>query len=216
MTDDETVRDDAGQEQPNKAAGACVLVIVGGGALYGLVNAVPESAYVMVGILGTVGVQRARTWRDRRGDAVPEDGPAEDAGEEPEEPVDITEHLWELSGGGESGVLLTQLQKAAALPDTRTVRNLLHAADVRVRAGVRTPAGNGPGVHRVDIPAASPVDDDTPGDGCCCRSDANANANNGTPPGPGEGLRVEPIESSGGRIVRDPATAAQFEKTHTH
>jgi hypothetical protein len=187
----------AAEEQSNRFAGACVLAIVGGGALFGVVTAFPESAYVVVGVLGTVGVQRGRGWLAQRGEQATED--------EPEEaPVDITEHLRALSDGGTSSVLLTQLKTAAGLPDTRAVRNLLDAAGIPVRSGVRTSAGNGPGVHQDDIPAPLPAEGDTSSGRCLCSSEANANANNGPQAGPGEGLRVEAIGHAG-RVVHDPA-----------
>ncbi|MFF8290440.1 hypothetical protein ACF068_14595 [Streptomyces sp. NPDC016309] len=165
-------------------------------AVWGIVTAFPWVAYVVLGALGTVGTQRARAWRGRRRQGPPEN--------EPTEPVDITDHLRALSDGGTSGVLLTQIQKAADLPDTRNVRNLLHAADIRVREGVRTPAGNGPGVHKDDIPAPPPSATDADADGCCCRSGANTNANNDAAPPPGERLRVEAIGHAG-TVVHDPA-----------
>ena len=80
------------------------------------------------------------------------------------------------------------------------MRKLLDTAGIPVRAGERTRAGYGPGVHTDDIPTPPP----TPVEGCCCRSDANANTNSGAERGTEEGLRVERIGQSG-YILRNPA-----------
>ena len=98
---------------------------------------------------------------------------------EPEaEPVDIVAVLQALGEGG-NGVLLTALREAADLPDTKAVRALLDEAGIRVRAGVRTPAGNGPGVHGSDIPTPSPTASHPSSERCLCSSGGtNANANN--------------------------------------
>ncbi|MFD8251922.1 hypothetical protein [Streptomyces werraensis] len=162
-------------------------------AMWGIVAALPETAYVVVGVLGTLGVQRARAWRAQRREEPDEEQPRPDVGAA----------LRRLVGDGR-GVLLTRLRDDLGAPDTKTVRQLLEAAGIPVRAGVRTGAGNGPGVHVDDIPAPPPAD----GDGCCCRSDANANANNGAGGTGGEGLRVEHIGQSA-YILRDPADAVR-------
>ncbi|WP_112469428.1 hypothetical protein [Streptomyces triticisoli] len=169
-------------------------------AMWGIVAAVPETAYVVVGVLLCLAWQRVAGWlAARRQDD--EDEPAA------EETPDVAEALRTLSNGGQH-VLLTQLQKTLAVPDTKTVRALLKTAGIRVRAGVRTPAGNGPGVHRDDIPAPSLTESGPHSEGCCCRSGNNANANN-APTGPTEeGLRVEPIGLAGA-VVRDPADAVR-------
>jgi hypothetical protein len=164
-------------------------------AMWGIVVALPETAYVVIGVLATLGWQRVQAWRaGRREDTAPD---AKEPG------PDVTAALHRLVGD-DRGVLLTRLREDLGAADTKTVRALLDEAGIRVRAGVRTRAGNGPGVHADDIPAPPP----TPDDGCCCRSDANANANNG-PEGEGqEGLRKEHIGQSA-RIWRDPAEPAR-------
>ena len=183
-------------EPPSRLAGAVVLAVVGGGGMFGLVHAVPESAYVIVGVLGTVGVQRAHAWRPARRAPGLEEQP---------EPVDIGEHLRALSEGQHS-VLLTQLQQRAELPDTKAVKALLKEAGIRHRGGVRTPAGNGPGVHHEDIPPAPTPSEGAPSEGCWCRSDANTNANNEPAEGAREGLRVQPIGQAGA-LITDPTDA---------
>jgi hypothetical protein len=183
-------------EDTNAVAGGCVLVVVLLGGIGGAVAVLPETAYVIVGVLGTVGVQRARAWRAARREqpAEPEPGP------------DVTAALRRLAAD-DRGVLLTRLRDDLGAPDTKTVRSLLAEAGVRVRSGVRTRAGNGPGVHADDIPTPPPAADD----GCCCRSDANANDNNGAADAGREGLRVERIGQSG-YILRDPADSVRRHK----
>lgn len=53
--------------------------------------------------------------------------------------------------GDSRGVLLTTVRERFGLGDTKAVRDLLDKADINVRPGVRTPKGNGPGVHRYDV-----------------------------------------------------------------
>lgn len=169
-------------------------------AMWGIVAAVPETAYIVVGILVCLGWQRARAWLAGRRETA-EDEPDEEPG------PDVAQALRALSGTGEH-VLLTQLQKRLGVPDTKAVRALLKTAGIRVRSGVRTPAGNGPGVHRDDVPAPSPAEGEPHSDGCCCRSGNNANANNGGGDPSQKGLRVEPIGQAGA-VVRDPSDAVR-------
>ncbi|MFE5628461.1 hypothetical protein [Streptomyces sp. NPDC056543] len=189
MTADEAASPDV-EEQPSKLAGGCVLA-VGAALAGGVVYAVPELGYTVAGLGAAAAYRRARTWLNgRRADA-----------EEPDEgeQVDLVTVLQELGEGG-GHVLLTRLREGAGLPDTKTVRALLDEAGIPVRAGVRTPGGNGPGVHATDIPRESA----TPSGRCLCRSDANANANNGDEEGPEKGFRVEAIGQAGA-VVHDPA-----------
>ncbi|MFF4900497.1 hypothetical protein [Streptomyces sp. NPDC001068] len=120
-----------------------------------------------------------------------EQAPAEDAGdfraeaaeEAPAEPPAppsrevISGALHGLVGEGR-GVLLTTLRQHLGLADTRAVREVLDEASIRVRSGVRTVAGNGPGVHLQDFPPPPPSPDPSHGDGVVAGEGANANANN--------------------------------------
>lgn len=187
---------EAGEESPvGERVARLILLAVLLLAMWGIVAALPEMAYVVIGVLGTLGVQRVQAWRAGRHE--------ETTAEEEQQGPDVTAALHRLIGD-DRGVLLTRLREDLGVADTKTVRALLDEAGVRVRAGVRTQAGNGPGVHVDDLPSPPP----TPEGGCCCRSDANTNANNGPEGESQEGLRVEHIGQSA-YIVRDPAEAVR-------
>lgn len=125
-----------------------------------------------------------------------EEADDETAGEGPAEPdpADILDLLRDLIGV-DRGVLLTALRTPLQAGDTRAVREALAEAGIRVREGVRTAAGNGPGVHRDDLPPLPPIEESAPVGSLTCTNDANANANNR--------LRVESRE--GMTIITDPA-----------
>lgn len=180
----------AEEQGDGRVAGGCVLAVAlaaGGTIAY----AVPESAYFVAGLLATRAAHKARALaaRFRR--------PDDEA--EPEE-VDVVAVLQGLAVGGEN-VRLTQLQKAAGLPDTKAVRTLLDEAGIPVRTGVRAGGKNGPGVHHEDVPPLPAVAEGAPSGGCLCSSAANTNANNGPSQGPREGLSVEAIGQAGA-VVR--------------
>lgn len=120
----------------------------------------------------------------------------ESAGEEPSEPdrKDVVDLVRDLIGD-DRGVLLTALRTPLQAADTRAVRETLHAAGIEWRKGVRTEAGNGPGVHRDDLPPLPPTEGSAPVGSLTCTNTANTNANNT--------LRVESRE--GMTIITDPA-----------
>jgi hypothetical protein len=185
----------AGEQRKERVAAGCLAVIAIGTAGT-IAVAVPETGYYVAGLITAAGVQRARTWAAGRRQNADET----DADEQ--EPVDIVAVLQQLSEGGQH-VRLTQLQEAAGLPDTKAVRALLDEAGIPVKRGVRTPGGNGPGVHHGDIPAPLP-ESGTPSGGCVCAGHAaNANTNNETEEGPEKGLRVQ--RSDYGATYYDPA-----------
>ncbi|MCF3960303.1 hypothetical protein [Streptomyces fuscigenes] len=64
---------------------------------------------------------------------------------------DIVRALHALVGGS-SGVLHTALRDHLRYPSTRALREALETAGIPSRAGVRSMRGNGPGVHRSDVP----------------------------------------------------------------
>lgn len=100
--------------------------------------------------------------------------------------ADMADIVRELGTG--TGVLLTRLrdQLLEEYPGTgwttKDVRGLLAADQVRVREGVRVSgAGNGPGVHRDDVPAPlSPATPPPPVGVVAAGQSANTNSNNVT------------------------------------
>ncbi|MFI5664610.1 hypothetical protein [Streptomyces sp. NPDC051684] len=196
----EAAEDDA---PPSRIAGAVVALILAAAAVMivrAIVTAFPYVAYAAAGSIVTVVGQRSVAWaRKRRG--------TDDAEPDEQEAPDVAEALRTLGTGGNS-VLLTALRKQLRTEDTKTVRKILKAEGIRVRPGVRTPTGNGPGVHHEDIPPAPPEPNDEHGDGCCCRSANNTNANNGQEDPPQKGLSVEAIGQAG-TVVRDAAETEQ-------
>ncbi|MGY1498560.1 hypothetical protein ACW4TU_18505 [Streptomyces sp. QTS52] len=169
-----------------------ILTLILLGAIWTVVVVLPETAYIVTGVLITLGWQKARTWREQR---------SADDGQDQEEvqPPDVGEALRRLVGD-DNGVLLTRLRDDLQLPNTKAVKALLDADGIPFKA-VRTRAGNGPAVHVKDIPPAPSPATNPHGDGCCCRSGDNTNTNN-DPAGPGQkGSSVEAI-GDGGRLVR--------------
>ena len=159
----------AGPSEQSERVARAVIVSVGVLAVYGIVVAFPYIAYFVAGIGACRGWQKTRGWLARRSHAT-EAGAAANQ-------LDIAAALGSLLGD-DRGVLLTALRDELKLPDTKAVKALLGQADIPWRAGVRTRAGNGPGVHRDDIAALSPSPGDGPGGGVVAGEDANTNANN--------------------------------------
>ncbi|MFF7550921.1 hypothetical protein ACFZCU_46065 [Streptomyces canus] len=119
--------------------------------------------------------------------------PDDDEPAEPE-PEDLRDLVRDLIGD-DRGVLLTALRQPLHAPNTRAVREVLAAAGIPVRPGVRTASGNGPGVHHRDLPAPSLPSAEPPAEDVVAGETANANTNNN--------LRVESRE--GMTIINDPA-----------
>ncbi|MER5750646.1 hypothetical protein [Streptomyces sp. NPDC002088] len=212
MSDDETA---VGEEQPEDAGeprvmsertAKLILAAVAVLAMWGIVAVLPETAYVVVGVLGCLGWQKAAGWiRQRRGD--------DDETEEEAAPPDVGEALRRLVGD-DKGVLLTVLCDDLGLPNTKAVKALLEAEGIPWKPS-RTREGNGPAVRREAIPPApSPVAADSHGDGCCCRSGDNNNSNNGTGEGSGERLRAEPIGLAA-TVVHDPAESVRHHQVRS-
>lgn len=113
-------------------------------ALWGIVAVLPETAYVVVGVLGTLGWQRVRGWLARR---------RGDTGEDEDEPDDekretVAETLHRLAA---PNVFLADFAEAR-LMSVESARAVLEALDIRVRRAVRNGENTGVGVHRDDIP----------------------------------------------------------------
>lgn len=189
-------------EEESSRSRVVVLFVVGAVIAWRVVAAFPEVAYVVVGSLGTVGAQKVRAWRAKR-----EEGDEADEEETPDV-VDALQHL----GRGGNSVLLTQLRKRLRVADTKAVKALLKDEGIRIRAGVRTSAGNGPGVHHEDIPAPPPEVESGHGEGCCCTSEPTTpTPTTGAEEGPGEGVAVEAIGQAG-TLIRDRSAA---QRRHT-
>lgn len=168
-----------------------------GGVVVALYTAARYRTWIAWGLLAWC----ALAWAHAPADG-PEEEPAEDAEQtDPHPPVgldpeDVVDVVRDVMGAGR-GALLTALVGPLGVADTRAVRQLLAAADIPVREGVRTAAGNGPGVHRDDVPAPRSVPADAPVGDVAAGESANTNANNS--------LRVEARE--GMTIITDPADA---------
>lgn len=118
-----------------------VLVVVACGAMWGIVAAVPESAYFVAGIIACKGCQKARGWIAGRG--------REDEPEADETTVeDLVETLHELAA---PNVFLADLATAFGLSPA-DARALLEQHQIRVRRAVRNGKDTGVGVHRDDVP----------------------------------------------------------------
>ncbi|MFF0138526.1 hypothetical protein ACFYRN_19050 [Streptomyces sp. NPDC005227] len=193
MSDEATGEQESDEVQPSRIAGVFVLLVLAAVAvlvLRAVVAAAPYTAYFVAGIIVTAGWYRAKAWRaKRRGEEV-----------EVEDEPDVAEALRYLSRNGDH-VLLTQLQKHVGAKDTKAVRRLLKVEKIKVRQGVRTPKGNGPGVHQDDIPAPPPPEDTPSEGGCSCRSAT-------TPTPTTAGPTVEPIGLAG-MVVKDGSEASR-------
>lgn len=135
-------------------------------------------------------------WRAGRhaeaGDEQPDDDTVEMTAD------DITALIRTLVGDAK-GVLLTGVRDhlehlAPAGWTTKDVRELLTDCEIPVRPGVRTPAGNGPGIHRDDLPPL-PTTPPPPVGVVAAGQDTNTNTNN---------VRVE-SHAGGAHITVTPA-----------
>ncbi|GHA28767.1 hypothetical protein GCM10010372_30740 [Streptomyces tauricus] len=187
---DEETEDDEGSGRGPLIVLSAVIVV----GAWRLVAVFPEVAYIVVGSIGTIGVQRISAWRTARAKGE------ETEVSEPSTP-DVGEALRRLVGD-DNGVLLTRLQRDLKVVNTKAVKALLEDEGIEWKAGVRTGKGNGPGVHKNAIPPAPSPADDSHGDGCCCRSEANTNTNTPSPAPRGERSRVRRIRSA--RAIYNP------------
>lgn len=135
---------------------------------------------------------------------------AEEVAEEPRATVPTSAEALSLTAtltASGNSVLLTRLAAdlGTAHPSwtssTKAVRALLSEAGVPVREGVRTPDGNGPGVHHQDVPPlpfpAEPPAVVNVGAG----QSANANANNASVPAGREGFVTMPHPTDPNRTI---------------
>jgi len=166
------------------------------------------AAFVVCWIVGGVALVERRAlwvllaawcltaWAAGRADKEPAEAEQEGKGQPAPDPADMADIVRELGTG--TGVLLTRLrdQLQEEYPGTgwttKDVRILLGADGVRVREGVRvTGVGNGPGVHRDDIPAPlSPAPSRAHVGVVGAGQDANTNTNNMSVVRYAEGARI--------------------------
>lgn len=228
---EETVEDEVEEEKPAKAYGPILTGLLGPGqwiaARFGTgwafgIHVVAVwaigfySGWIAAGIilvwLLLVGLftppealDRVSRWAEQRGAEPSKEGSEpgdEEAGEEPTQPdpQDVLDLVRDLIGR-DRGILLTALRGPLRAADTKAVRELLATAGIRVREGVRTGGGNGPGIHRDDLPPLPPPPGPPLGEGVVTGQAANTNADNG--------LRVRSQE--GMTIINDPA-----DRSRTH
>jgi len=153
--------------------------------------------------------------------ADPADGTAADE-EQPEKTVPTPAEVHALTAphaARGASVLLTRLAADLAAshpgwePSTKAVRALLAEAAIPVREGVRTPDGNGPGIHHQDVPPLPSPTGAAPLPGVVANvgagQTANANTNNTEEWSTREGFvwRIDP-DHPAHTIVARPADAA--------
>ncbi|MEV5368985.1 hypothetical protein [Streptomyces albogriseolus] len=169
-----------GSERAARLVLAGVLLL----AMWGIVAVLPETAYVVIGVLGTLGWQKTRAWiRQRRGhDEAGEDDPDATPAEAPET---VPETLHRLAG---PHVFLADFATARG-QSTETARAVLEALGIRVRRAVRNGDRTGVGVHRDDIPPLPRTSPPAPVGGVDQGQPTNQ-----------QGIRVERTETGGYRI----------------
>lgn len=170
--------------------------------MFAVVRAFPESAYIAVGALGTVGVQRARAWAGARRNRTDNDG-QESAEDTALSPVQVAAACHRLAA---PHVHLVPLAEALGTTTEKT-REALTEMGVPIAGGVRMKGrGVSPGVRAADLPPLSP--DQPPDQEGPLTS--NNNSNN-TPGGTGK-------KGSGGRyrfwVTDDPDNPARAHVTH--
>ncbi|MEU6222256.1 hypothetical protein [Streptomyces sp. NPDC047042] len=181
LLEEQTEAEEGERDEPIGRGPLVALIVVGMLIAWRVVVVFPWIAYVVVGILGTLGWHKVQAWREGRSEAAGGDGEAEQP--------DVLEALRRLVRD-DKGVLLTVLRDDLGLPDTKAVKALLEAEGIPWKAS-RTREGNGPAVRAESIPPVPSPVADPHGGGCCCRSSGNSNGNSGAGEGSEEGLRVD-------------------------
>lgn len=165
------------KERAARLAAAAVVCWVVGGVAY----AERRALWVLLAAWCITAWAAGRTTTDKQEQSTDEDEQA--SSPDPAEMADIVREL-----GAGTGVLLTALrdQLLTEYPGTgwttKDVRILLGSDGIRVREGVRVSgAGNGPGVHRDDVPPPLPgPTPPSPVGVVAAGQDANTNTNNVT------------------------------------
>ncbi|MFJ8470595.1 hypothetical protein [Kitasatospora sp. NPDC094011] len=225
--------DEIGERPTHPALVAIGCAVVGTAVLSGI-PAVRQHTGAIIGgglalwviaalILGSnTASQTPRQASAEAADEAPIGEPDEGHQEEPEHtaPTPAQTHALAASFAADrTSVLLTQLASdlAADHPDweasTKAVRTLLTAAGIPVRGGVRTPDGNGPGVHHEDVPplpspsAPTPAADVVANVGAGQSANANANNTSATPGGEEFVLQPHPTDPARTIVVHHTSAA---------
>ncbi|MFF9124373.1 hypothetical protein ACF09J_13865 [Streptomyces sp. NPDC014889] len=125
-------------------------------AIWGIVAAVPEAAYVVVGVLLCLGWQRTTAWLARRRQT--DDGQEPDDEDHGEAVVEVLHQL------ADPHVFLADFATATGLSKDEA-RGALEALHLPVRRAVRNGTRTGVGVHRDDLPPLPPHSSPAPVDG---------------------------------------------------
>jgi len=130
--------------QMSERTAKVILLVIAVGAMWGLVAVAPWVAYVVVGVFGTLGWQKARGWLAQRwGSRGDPSGPSDQVTLE-----DVVETLHAVAN---PNAFLADFAAAFDL-DTAAGRALLEGHTIRVRRAVRNGETTGVGVHRDDVP----------------------------------------------------------------
>jgi len=151
--------------QMSERTARIILIAVASLTMWGIVAVLPETAYVVIGVLGTLGTQKARGWLARRRgtEQVEDDTAAPDT----EKRETIPETLHRLA---RPHVFIADLAAETGI-SKEAARVVLESHGIRVRRAVRNGDDTGVGVHRDDIPplpqplpatAVGPVDQGQP------------------------------------------------------
>ena len=163
-----------------------ILVRVVIGAVWGIVAAWPELAYVIVGIIGTCVWQKIRSWiRRRRGSDVFEVEAAEDEQQAAETVVQTLHRI------ADPHVFLADFAAARGLSKD-AARAVLEALGMTVRRAVRNGGRTGVGVHKDDLPPLPRPSQKRPVDGVDQGQPTNQ-----------QGVRIE--RTDGGLVIYDLA-----------
>ncbi|MFE6284367.1 hypothetical protein [Streptomyces sp. NPDC057877] len=179
--------EDAGEPGVSERTARLILAAVLLLAMWGIVAVLPETAYVVVGVLACLAWQRARRWLAGRrsgaeaGESEPDRLPLAEA--------DVVQALHRFAA---PHVFLSALAAELDLSMEAT-RAVLEALDIRVRRAVRVGDTTGVGVHKDDIPPLPQPLSGTPVEG----------VDQGQPTNQQAGVRIERTE--GGLIIYDLA-----------
>ena len=185
----EKVQEVGEPRQMSDRTAKAVLTVVALGAMWGIVVAFPWIAYVLVGVLATLGWQKAHGRFTKTAAEEPNEGEPD---EQPEEqPLltaeDIVRALHQLAA---PHVFLSSLAAELDLT-TEETRAVLEELHVPIRRAVRVGSTTGVGVHKDDLPPLPQDPETDPVDGVDQGQPTNQRA-----------LTVEEIGLAG-KVIRD-------------